>query len=317
MNCYIRLLAFIGTGCFGVAHSQMSDAFRAQTDPVRADQRLTQAPPASLETFSIQSNGDRINGFLYLAAGEELHPIVIFLHGLAGYERNADLAQVVRRAGYDAIMIDYRGNWGSGGTFSHGNGLQDALALLAWVRMPETIAKYRLDASRIAIVGHSYGGWVALFTASHEPPTTCIAALAAWNAGWLGNAFRTDPKLRADYLDDFHDSTDTHGGPVNARSDDLMNELSTHAADWDYVSQVPSLRNRSVLLVGGTLDYPESGAQRHKDLADAIHAAGGNSVTLVIYKDVHEFDSHRIALGDALMRWLSTDCAKTQMKSKS
>lgn len=317
MKSYIRLVAFIGTAFFGIAHSQMSDAFHEETDPVRADQRLTQVSPASLETFSLQSNGDRINGFLYLAAGEKPHPVVIFLHGLPGYERNADLAQVVRRAGYHAIMIDYRGNWGSNGTFSHENGLQDALALLAWLRTPETIAKYHLDASRIAVVGHSYGGWVALLTASHEPPTTCIAALAAWNLGWVGKAFVTDPKLRADYLDAFRDSTDPHGGPVRAQSDDLINELSTHAADWDYLSQVPSLKVRPVLLVGGTLDYPEFGAQRHKDLAQAIHAAGGHNVTLVIYKDLHEFDSHRIALADTLIRWLTTDCAKTQVKDKS
>src|SRR4051794_10355249 len=83
----------------------------------------TPSSPPSMSELALASHGTRINGLVYLAAGPGPHPVVLFLHGYPGNERNLDLAQAVRRAGFDAIYIDYRGNWGSGGTFSFANSL--------------------------------------------------------------------------------------------------------------------------------------------------------------------------------------------------
>jgi pimeloyl-ACP methyl ester carboxylesterase len=210
------------------------------------DQSMTRQPRASLETFSLLSHGDRINGFIYLASGDKPHPLVIFLHGSPGYERNGDLAQVVRRAGYNAIMMDYRGNWGSAGIYSHAHGLEDATALLQWLRTPATIAKYHLDPSRIAIVGHSFGGWLALMSAAHEPVTTCVAGFATLDVGWAGRLIAADPKLKEEYAQAFRDWADPAGGPIRAKPGDLVQELIDNAGTWDYVSQAPSLKGESL-----------------------------------------------------------------------
>jgi uncharacterized protein len=114
----------------------------------------SQAPQASMVEAAIPSGGSRINAFVYLSAGEGPRPLVILLHGYPGYERNLDLSQAVRRAGYDALYFDYRGSWGSGGTFSFEHGLEDTDAVLAWVRDPANIAKYHFDAHRIALPAH-------------------------------------------------------------------------------------------------------------------------------------------------------------------
>src|SRR4029078_8367285 len=119
-------------------------------------------PPAAMAEVAIASGGARMNGVLYLAAGPGPRPVVVFLHGYPGNEKNLDLAQAVRRAGYQALYFDYRGMWGSGGTFSFAHGLEDVAAVLAWVREPANAAKYHFDVRHIAIVGHSYGGWLAL-----------------------------------------------------------------------------------------------------------------------------------------------------------
>src|SRR6478609_9465849 len=81
------------------------------------------AQPASMDELAIPSHGSRMNGLVYLASGAGPHPVVVFLHGYPGNEKNLDLAQAVRRAGFDAVYFDYRGTWGSGGTFLFGHGL--------------------------------------------------------------------------------------------------------------------------------------------------------------------------------------------------
>jgi pimeloyl-ACP methyl ester carboxylesterase len=65
-----------------------------------------------METFQIPSHGALLNAFVYVAAGAGPHPAVVLLHGFPGNERNLDLAQDMRRAGWDVLYFDYRGSWG-------------------------------------------------------------------------------------------------------------------------------------------------------------------------------------------------------------
>ena len=294
------------------AAGNSTDQYAVQNDPVPALQ-----PSASMAELAIPSHGARINGLMYLAAGAGPHPIVIFLHGYPGNERNLDLAQAVRRAGYNALFVDYRGVFGSGGTFSQAHSLEDVAGLLAWVRAPETVAKYHLDPTRIALVGHSFGAWLALFSVGREPPDVCVAALAAWNAGWVASRFAAHPEERAENLAYYRETTDVAGGPIRANPDELIQEISDHAAAWNYLSQASALRSHAVLLVAATHDSSDENPERHAELAEAIRKEGGKLVRVVTFEDDHPFSSHRIALANTLTQWLRTDCAKTQTRSGS
>lgn len=269
-------------------------------------------PPASAEEIRIQSHGSQLNGLMYLPAGPGTHPLAIFLHGYPGNERNLDLAQAVRRAGYDALYIDYRGDFGTGGTFSHANSLEDVAATLAWARGTGPSAQYHFDPARIALIGHSFGGWLALMSAEHEPSSVCIAALAAWNLGWVGGRFESHADERADVLSYFRVTTDGTGGPVHADPEDLIREIADHADAWNYLSQANALRDRALLLVAATRDTPDENAARLEELAAAIRNKGGKPVRVLTFEDDHPFSSHRLALADTVIRWLRTDCAKTQ-----
>jgi uncharacterized protein len=295
------------TSCLALSLFFVVTAHAGQGDP-----SPTLKPPAAMEEVAITSHGSRINAIVYLAAGGGTHPVVVFLHGYPGNEKNLDLAQAVRRAGYHAVYFDYRGMWGSGGTFSFARGLEDAAAVLAWVRTPSNAAKYRFDLRRIALVGHSYGGWVALMTAGREPRPLCVAALAAWNLGWAGQRFSTHPDERASNLDYFRVTTDPAGGPVRAVALDLLNAMASHATEWDYVSQARAIGDRATLLVAAKRDSPDEDVAMHERMARAVRDAGSKHVTLLTYDDDHPFSSHRLALADQLTRWLNTDCAMTQ-----
>ncbi|HEX6465557.1 MAG TPA: alpha/beta fold hydrolase [Vicinamibacterales bacterium] len=262
--------------------------------------------------IAIDSRGARLNGLVYLAPGPGLHPVVIFLHGYPGSEKNLDLAQAVRRAGYDALYIDYRGVWGSGGTFSFGHGLEDTKTVLAWARDNRTAAKYGFDVQRMAVVGHSFGGWLALMTASDEPVSVCVAGLAAWNVGGAALRFSSHPDERIANLNDLRASTDPAGGPVRAKAEDLLGEMISHAAEWDYRSRAAAMGDRAFLLVAATRDSPDEDVPMHEELERALRASGSRRVTLIRYEDDHLFSSHRIALANVLVTWLEGDCADAQ-----
>lgn len=261
-------------------------------------------PPASMDELAVQSHGARLNGFLYRAAGPGAHPTVLFLHGYPGNERNLDLAQAVRRAGYNALYIDYRGNWGSGGTFSPANALEDVASVLAWVRTPANAARYGIDPAQLSLVGHSFGGWLALMTASGDPGLRCIVAMAAWNLGWVGERFADHPD-EAKGMRDYIAWTGEDGGPIRLDVDAVMQSLVANAAGWNYLAHAAALKERPLLLVAATRDSPDEGVALHAQLAQAIRAAGGRQVESLVYEDDHPFSSHRLELADALVGWMA------------
>ncbi|MEV0407019.1 hypothetical protein [Actinoallomurus sp. NPDC050550] len=124
-------------------------------DPLVTDPAPEVAPAASTPAVTFDSAGAALLGVLHLPAGPGPHPVVVLLHGFPGNERNFDLAQALRRAGYASLVFHYRGSWGVGGSWSWGHVLEDAARVVSAVREPEFAAAHRLDTTRTAVVGHS------------------------------------------------------------------------------------------------------------------------------------------------------------------
>jgi len=96
----------------------------------------------------IPSHGLKFNGALYVATGATSHPTEVFPKGVPGIEQNLDLAQAVRRAGWNALTKHTRGTWGSPGVFSYQHLLEDTSAALDFVRGPTNASTYRRMTTR-------------------------------------------------------------------------------------------------------------------------------------------------------------------------
>lgn len=274
----------------------------AQADPPRD---TAHAP--GMEELKIPSHGTRMNGFIYLAQGAGAHGVVVFLHGYPGNERNLDLAQAVRRAGWHALYFDYRGSWGSGGTFGFQNALDDVAAALAFLRAPANAARFHVDPDRIALVGHSMGGWLALEHAAVDPGAACTAALDAWNLGAFGKDAAEHPERDPGAY--FRETTDAESGPIRGDAAAMLREATANAGRWDYLTLAPALRSRAVFLAAATRD---ADAMR-LELARRLEAAGAGHVRSLHYDDDHPFSAHRIALAEELVHWLGGECTSVQI----
>src|SRR5665213_1793694 len=118
-----------------------------------ADPPPDKAHPPAMVYVRIPSHGALINGVLYTASGVGPHPALVLLHGFPGNEQNLDLAQAVRRAGFDVLTLHYRGSWGSPGAFSFTHAIEDSDASVLFLKA--SAGKYHLDPPRIFVAGHS------------------------------------------------------------------------------------------------------------------------------------------------------------------
>jgi carboxymethylenebutenolidase len=116
---------------------------------------------------------------------------VVVLPDVRGlYRFYEELALRFAERGTMALAIDYFGR--TAGVAKRGDDFEyrphveqttpesiqaDVAAAVRWARGADTARFYRVDPRRVALVGHSMGGWLALLGTAADPSITCAAAL--------------------------------------------------------------------------------------------------------------------------------------------
>jgi pimeloyl-ACP methyl ester carboxylesterase len=273
-------------------------------DPVTMDPAAPDsAYPSQMAELALESGGERLNAMVYVAAGRGPHAVVVLLHGNPGNERNLDVAQAIRRAGYSVLFFNYRGSWGSGGTFSRTHAIEDVNAALRWLRSPETAARFRTDSARVALVGHSMGGWLALMATAADPTVACVGALDSRNVGAYGLQLRRDDSA-ASALVAANDWLTAPGAPYRAEGGGggLVAEMKANAERWDATAQARALSDRPILLVSAMFKADQD------SLVTALNRVGARRVTALAWDTDHSFSDRRIALARAVTGWLRSSC---------
>jgi acetyl esterase/lipase len=292
-------------GFIGLAFLAAATAVLAQPIPsaVISDPPPDKAFPAEMDVAAILSHGSTMHGVLYLASGGGPHPTLLLTHGFPGNEQNLDLAQSVRRAGWNVLTFHYRGSWGSEGAFSFGHALEDADSAIAFLRNPANAKRYRIDAARIAVAGHSMGGLMAVHAGANNRAIIAVALISGWNLGGEVAALRSASD-RVQEVKSFAESMESLAG---CTPEGLVAEAQAHQTEWNFITYANALTSRPLLLI--TSD--DGNAPDSQALAAAVRKAGGSTITEVHFPTDHPYSDYRIALQAAFIRWLETlDSAK-------
>jgi pimeloyl-ACP methyl ester carboxylesterase len=232
-----------------------------------------------------------MNALLFVASGKGPHRTVILMHGLPGNERNLDLAQAIRRAGWDVLTFTYRGAWGSPGDFSISNAMEDAQAALDFARS-DAGAKLGIDSSHIVLAGHSMGGATAIETAAHATGLDGLILIDAWDIAGDGRGYS-----KAELLTEFNDFGNSLRG---ATPQSTIDEIIANGNQWDLVVAGARIKRLPVLTVSAKF----AGAASNRPVTAAIRHSGNAHVTAIEMATDHAFSDHRIALAQAVVGWL-------------
>ena len=303
-----------GTGPAAAGAAAPADPLFLRSDPPR-----DAAHPARNRQLVIPSGPVRpelgrpaeMNALFLLAAGAGPKPTLLLLHGLPGNERNLDLAQAVRRSGWNVLTFTYRGAWGSEGVFSIQHALADAASALAFLRSAEAANNYAVDAARIVVAGHSMGGYAAAHIAANDPPgDPPLAGLVLLDAWDIADAARRVKAAGAPGRAAFAAALDDLGhalGPITA--EDLADNLVRRGAEWDLPALAPRLAGRcpaecrALPVLALYAAHGLAGDSRR--FAAALAAAGASATVRALDSD-HAFADKRLALAAEVATWLRT-----------
>ena len=246
----------------------------------------------------------RLLSVLYTAAGEGVHPTVLLLHGIPGCERNFDLAQALRREGFHVMTFHYSGSWGSDGSYSLSNDLEDANTVLDFILQDE---KYGFDKQRIYAAGHSLGGFVCGQLSAHRTEIKGAVLLMPCNIGRLPQIAREDPASYQTIQEVLYDSAQWLSG---TSGEALLGEALDRSGDFRLENAAEALVKKPVLCIGGTLDIYTPPVLHCEPLIRAIQAGGGTSLQTVSYPTDHFFADYRLTVAETVTTFLKEQLSK-------
>jgi uncharacterized protein len=288
--------------CAAIAAASFS-AIAQLPAALTTDPPIDKTAPARMDAFQIPSHGEKLNAIAYLAAGAGPHPAVILLHGFPGNEKNLDLAQAIRRAGWDVLFFNYRGSWGSPGTFSFAHAIEDTQTAVAYLREPANATRLRVDPKRIVVIGHSMGGFMAAYAGTHDPAILATGMISAANffdwskAGQQpgddkGNVTRLAARLEEEDILPLAGCT----------GESLAAEMIAHSKEWNYRDYTAMFGQRPLLIVNSD----DGLAPMSEPLVPMLQGIGNTHVTLLHLPTDHSYSDHRVALETAVLNWLAT-----------
>jgi pimeloyl-ACP methyl ester carboxylesterase len=283
-------LPFCGLLLFGTASALAQQVPSAISSDPPPDKEF----PAAVEAPDVMSHGVRLNAVLYLVSGRGPHPTVLLMHGFPGNEKNLDLAYAIRRAGWNVLIPHYRGSWGSAGTFSFANAIEDTQVAIQFLRDAENVKKYRMDPKKIVLIGHSMGGFMAACATSRDPEVAGLVMISAWNIG----ATMSGPK-ETHRVDMIPAASSRLAGTTPAG---LQVEAEANAAKWNYLDYAEALKTRPVFIV----ESHDRNLSYNKAMKEALQKAGNTRVTETYLETDHSYSDHRIALQVAVLQWLDS-----------
>jgi pimeloyl-ACP methyl ester carboxylesterase len=162
--------------------------------------------------------------------------------------------------------------------------------VIAWLRRPEVAAKLGVDPQRIAIAGHSMGGWATARVAAADPTLRGAILIAPADMGGLGKL------KRADVVKAAADNAET----LVTTPEKMADELIAQSNQFALSQSAPGLAKIPLLV----LTADDGLAKGADSLVAAIRAQGSTRVQTQHFDTDHSWSDARLALASSVVDWL-------------
>jgi dipeptidyl aminopeptidase/acylaminoacyl peptidase len=254
---------------------------------------------------------DSLRLFGYLTTPKDLkppYPTVVLLHGGPNdrdYCTFDPEVQLLATRGYAVLQVNYRGSLGFGKKVSYENRFE-------YLKMHQDVKEATsksiragiIDSNRVAIMGTSFGGYLAICGAAFDPD---MYSCAITNAGVF------DWEMQWEHFKDYGNRRyyDELQGLILSKHDskDFLKDASpVHCADR---IKIP------VLIAGGREDERVPLDQSRK-LERAMKKSGNDPITFYKWGETHGFhyEANRIKYYENVLSFLNANIDKTKRKKK-
>jgi len=260
---------------------------------------------------TFESKGADIHAIFYQASGVEPLPTVILCHGFPGNSTDVfGLGERLMKEGFNALAFNYRGSWGSGGLFKDSNSLEDVVSAIRYVKSSFAAQEFSVDPSRIALIGYSYGGGMALLGSLSDASVKRVVDIAGGNLAEAGRTMKQNDEFRRAIEKSIEEGASNSG--LRANPKEIIAELLADSDKYDLVKHAKGLSSKDILIIGGWRDQ-EADIEHHiLPFIRALQKHGAKQVQIEILDADHSFANVKNQVADRVVSWLKRTPSQTQ-----
>ncbi|MDX1407000.1 MAG: hypothetical protein R3330_02675 [Saprospiraceae bacterium] len=215
---------------------------------------------AQIQKLTITSDGIALNAYMYQAPGEEAKPTIIWCHGNPGRPVTGDseFAQRLNGHGINVLRWNYRGLWGTDGTYTPGNCQRDLQHVIDFVFDAQNSARFRIDTNRIIVAGYSHGSNVTLVSALYDERIREVFCLGLADFSYLSReTFNPANAGMRKFNQDVKDAiwgANEGPGTYAPDYDKYVLDILFNNYKYDFVANGDLLHNKRLFIVVGMND---------------------------------------------------------------
>jgi pimeloyl-ACP methyl ester carboxylesterase len=253
---------------------------------------------AANDQLDLMVDGCHVYGTLYYPASvfEGPRPIVVFFHGFPGTTHMDDVILALRRCGCVVMTVYHRGAWGSDGKYLVSHCVEDAAAVLDYIRSDVFTQAYRTDPDHIYFIGHSMGGNTVINAAKNHKGIKGLILFAPYDPTLPARSGKTE--LLYELLPI---GLVMHTDGVEAMAKDIFNH-----PEFEFVQAVDALRDTDICLLTGSLDEVASYNDQDRVFWETLTALPSDALhRKKEYYSGHGFENVRMELAEDVAAFIA------------
>ncbi len=252
--------------------------------------------------LTFKNNGSRISAKFFKASETKFCPTVILVQGYPGNENDVlGIGAYLKEHDINAIMFNYRGSYKSEGLFSIENAVSDVVNAVEFVKNPETVLKYNIDTTNIAVAGYSLGSAIVIMSSDKCPAVSKFIIMAPTNLKLTAQKIESDSLYRKNHLNALKAGSQFINSKMSPEKTHQW--MIEHKSYLDLLNTVDVLSNRKVLMLGG---WNDSLAPVEENLFPVYRALQKRSAEcrLILYESGHTLKNVLPGMYSDISDWL-------------
>jgi len=248
----------------------------------------------------------KIQGWFYKSAKNELSPIVILLHGYPDQDKDVlGLGKFLSIEGFNVLCLNYIGTYKSEGLWDPVSSIQSVEAAIDFINSEDFKRKYTVDPVGKTIIGHSFGGGMAVLGSLYDSSITKVISIAGGDLGVLGNQISEDPdfaKEHQQFLDRAISDSTVSRSLGGKKIHEIYGKILIE--DFNLKDYCEQLSKKNILLIGGWNDYAIKVEDHMLPLYRCLQQSNPERLNIKAFETDHSFNSVIMELKQKVLEWI-------------